>query len=125
MGFRLAEIPRLRVGMDYVPSDDFPALLHEGESVLTKQEATLWRGMGGASGIEGMLSVQPMLDAIYQNTLGGGDLPGIGTNIESQTLFGKAADYFIVREESDIDQIADALFRRVQRAQRATGGGFL
>lgn len=31
------------VGMDYVPYDDYPARLHEGEAVLTKLEATEWR----------------------------------------------------------------------------------
>ena len=30
------------VGMDYVPYDA-PALLHQGEAVLTKAEATAWR----------------------------------------------------------------------------------
>lgn len=34
---------RFAVGMDYVPADDYPALLHEGEAVLTKAEATAWR----------------------------------------------------------------------------------
>ena len=31
------------VGLDYVPYDDFPALLHEGEAVLTKSEAAEYR----------------------------------------------------------------------------------
>lgn len=34
----LPTIPRLKVGLDYVPYDEFPALLHKGERVLTKQE---------------------------------------------------------------------------------------
>lgn len=32
-----------REGLNYVPYDDFPALLHKGEMVLTKQEATAVR----------------------------------------------------------------------------------
>ena len=31
------------VGLDYVPFDEFPALLHEGEAVLTRMEAQQWR----------------------------------------------------------------------------------
>lgn len=31
------------VGLDYVPYNEFPALLHEGEAVLTKLEAQQWR----------------------------------------------------------------------------------
>ena len=42
-------------GLDYVPYNNFSARLHEGEAVLTKAEATLWRrgeGAGGAVGID-------------------------------------------------------------------------
>lgn len=36
-------------GLDYVPRNNFPALLHEGEAVLTASEADAWRkGNGGA-----------------------------------------------------------------------------
>lgn len=38
-GINLPEVPKLRVGMEYVPYDDFPALLHKGEKVLTASEA--------------------------------------------------------------------------------------
>ena len=32
------DLPRLSVGLDYVPYDDYQALLHKGERVLTKEE---------------------------------------------------------------------------------------
>lgn len=36
-------------GLEYVPRNNFPALLHEGEAVLTASEAKAWRkGNGGA-----------------------------------------------------------------------------
>jgi hypothetical protein len=35
--------PRLSVGLDYVPYDEFPAILHKGEAVLTAAEAAVWR----------------------------------------------------------------------------------
>lgn len=50
-GFHIDTIPRLRVGMDYVPSDDFPALLHKGEAVLTAQENALYQSVGGFEGV--------------------------------------------------------------------------
>lgn len=38
-------------GLDYVPYNNFPAMLHEGEAVLTASEADAWRkGNGGGSG---------------------------------------------------------------------------
>lgn len=36
-------------GMARVPYDDYPALLHEGERILTKQEANSSKGLGGIS----------------------------------------------------------------------------
>jgi phage-related protein len=33
------QLPRLRIGLDYVPYDDYPALLHKGERVLTESES--------------------------------------------------------------------------------------
>lgn len=43
--------PKLAVGMDYVPYDEYPAQLHEGEAVLTKAEAADWRrGVDRAQG---------------------------------------------------------------------------
>jgi len=44
--FRLPKIPRLAVGLDYVPYDDFPALLHKGERVMTAAENKAGSGGG-------------------------------------------------------------------------------
>ncbi|HNX64897.1 MAG TPA: hypothetical protein PKI60_06930 [Oscillospiraceae bacterium] len=41
------QIPRFKTGIDYVPSDDMPALLHRGEAVLTADEAAIYRSLGG------------------------------------------------------------------------------
>lgn len=50
-GFNIPHIPRLKVGMDYVPSDMFPAFLDKGEWVLTKEEADYLRSFGGLEGM--------------------------------------------------------------------------
>lgn len=47
--------PGHATGLDYVPYNNYMARLHEGEAVLTKAEATLWRrgdGAGGSVGID-------------------------------------------------------------------------
>lgn len=42
----------LAVGMDYVPYDGYPASLHRGETVLTRDEAERFRNLGGLYGME-------------------------------------------------------------------------
>lgn len=55
-GLNIPEIPSLRIGMDEVPEDEFPAILHKKEAVLTANDAELWRGIGGAQGIDRLLT---------------------------------------------------------------------
>lgn len=43
-------VGRYATGLDYVPYDDFPAILHKGEAVLTASEASDWRRSGYGSG---------------------------------------------------------------------------
>ena len=38
LGINIKELSRLRIGMEYVPYDEYPALLHKGERVLTQGE---------------------------------------------------------------------------------------
>ncbi len=71
-GITLKEIPKLRVGMEYVPSDEFPALLHKGEAVLTAQENALYQSVGGFEGIMRALS-QPTGNGDTYVTLCGSD----------------------------------------------------
>ena len=65
---RSAKAKPYATGLDYVPYNEYPALLHEGEAVLTKAEAKTWRsGEGGAD--NGVLrdlvgSVRDLIDAV-------------------------------------------------------------
>ena len=56
--FSLPKLPRLKIGMDYVPSDYFPAFLDEGEAVLTKEENRLYRDLGGLQGMYSLAGIQ-------------------------------------------------------------------
>lgn len=51
-------------GLDYVPYNNFPALLHEGEAVLTAGEAEQWRkGKGGAGN---GITINQYIEAVAQ-----------------------------------------------------------
>ena len=57
-GVNLPKLPRLKIGMDYVPSDFFPAYLDEGEAVLTKEENRMYRELGGLQGLYALSGLQ-------------------------------------------------------------------
>lgn len=107
-GFHINEIPRLKVGMDYVPSDMFPAFLDEGEAVLTKQEANAWRSLGG--NLQGLLNSPRQTQNSYSEGI---------TNYNFEKMLDGAV--FHVREEADIDKIAVGLQKRVVAAARSKG----
>lgn len=89
-GFNISKIPRLKIGMDYVPNDFFPAFLDEGEWVLTKEEANLLRSLGG---LEGMVAMSGSLrsDSVNVNVQG-------GTEIDYVRLGNSVADALIHSE---------------------------
>lgn len=88
-GFHISNIPRLKIGMDYVPNDMFPAYLDEGEWVLTKEEANLLRSFGGLEGMIGKLdrSTRESINVTIQG--------GKGTEIDYDRLGKATADALI------------------------------
>lgn len=54
------------VGLNYVPYNDFPARLHEGEAVLTKAAATQWRKGATGEGVDAalMMEIKSLLQVI-------------------------------------------------------------
>jgi hypothetical protein len=56
VGFNIPEIPRLAVGMDFVPYDNYLAYLHQGETVLPASQASTLRALGGVSGVVSALN---------------------------------------------------------------------
>lgn len=90
------------VGMDYVPYNDMPARLHEGEAVLTKAEATAWRNGG-------------MTAAMDYNAMGAAVGQGVREALEGIGLY-----------TDDGTRIADLVTERVSRniARGAKSGRF-
>ena len=76
MGFSIPEIPKLNVGMDFVPANDYLAYLHYGEAVLTANDAAVWRSLGGTAGIQALAG---------EFTPGGGHISGLAmSNVSIQ-----------------------------------------
>ncbi len=78
---------RHRAGLEYVPYDEYPALLHKGESVLTTSEAALWRG--GMYALD--LTPEPvdydaLADAIWRNAPEDGGGIAISVNLDGEEV---------------------------------------
>ncbi len=75
MSFNIPLIPRLKKGMDFVPSDYFPAYLDYGERVLTQQENMIYTALGG---VEGMRGMERDINVTVENPEGGFDYERMG-----------------------------------------------
>jgi hypothetical protein len=58
LGASRSALPSFAVGTDFIPYDDFPALLHKGEAVLTASENAALKAAGG---IGAMREAQPVI----------------------------------------------------------------
>lgn len=59
-------------GLNYVPYDEFPAILHRGEAVLTAAEARVWRrdGLGGATpAMAGGVTINQYIQSVPQTAV--------------------------------------------------------
>lgn len=101
VGFHLPNIPRLAIGMDYVPGT-MPAMLHKGEMVLTAAEADIARSAGIGGGIDYDRLADTMLQAFTN----------VGVYMDGKTV-GKLVE----------SSVSNAQARRVESIQRSGFNG--
>lgn len=81
-GLNIPLVKKLRVGLEYVPYDEMPAMLHKGETVLDKEEAEEYRKNKDKKEVNQTVN--------YNNTI--------------------VVEKLEVREEKDIERIAEELY---------------
>lgn len=90
-------------GLNRVPRDNYPAMLHEGERVLTAQETR--QGKGDNVGINFEMLISRVAELIGKSSK--------AVKVE----IAKIADSIIIREEADIYKIADAIAEKLEAIQ--------
>jgi hypothetical protein len=81
-----------RIGLDYVPKDDYGALLHEGEMVLNKSEANEYRRIR-SNAIDGILNIHDAIQDTVSST--------INNNMQSESLIDTSAITGSVNNQTD------------------------
>jgi hypothetical protein len=90
-------------GIDRVPYDRMPAVLHKGERILTRKEADEYDKM--------QAQISSATPAVVERN---------ASRSVTQTInIAKLADYFVIREDADIDKIADQLAMKMKAAWEA------
>lgn len=84
-------VPGYAYGENRVPYDQYPALLHQGERVLTRNQA----------------------DQLDRKESGGGG--GVSVTNGGTFNLAKLADTIVIREDADIDKIANAMVKRFEK----------
>ena len=90
------------VGLDYVPYDNYLAALHEGETILTAEEARVWRNFKtGASSSRNNIDYGALSGAIWDNapSMGGGNVYLDGRTV-GRVISGAQADNYRALERS-------------------------
>ena len=87
-------------GLNRVPRGNYPAMLHQGERVLTAQEVRQGKGDGGNINLEMLIS---RIVALLGKT-----------SKEVRVEIAKIADSIVIREEADIYKIADAIAEKLE-----------
>ena len=109
-------------GKDRVPYDNYPAILHQGEKVLTRNQADQYerrmstRGVPSRAMGTGVIARDNTLINAHQGERLLTKQEVKQRNSKSVTVE-KLADQIIVREDADIDKIVNKLVKRLEKVE--------
>ena len=117
-------------GLPYIPYDNYPVNLHEGERVLTASENREYssmknKGVSGGFTSADILGVSYIPKELYAQYVGAGVYSGGSSSTDYSVGDRNSAikitgNTFNVREEADINKIASQLAAELKRAQMIT-----
>lgn len=91
-------------GKDRVPYDNYPAMLHAGERVLTRNQADQYDRVMSTRGVTVSTSITPV-------PTGGGNSTGGGTTVHIDKL----ADTVVIEKEADVDKVVEDMVTKFSK----------
>lgn len=120
IGNKIGGIFGFAYGKDRVPYDNYPAILHQGEKVLTRNQADQYDRHMSTRGVNLSNMVEP-LDRSAENTNPTGKTVGLAqeekpVNTGSTTVnIDKLADTVVIEKEADVDKVVEDMISKFRK----------
>ena len=109
-------------GKDRVPYDNYPAVLHQGEKVLTRNQADQYERAMSTRGVQLNNALQPV-DRDVSNS---GNTGGVGTTGQHEEVreiskagttvnIEKLADTVVIEKEADVDRVVEDMVKKFRK----------
>lgn len=106
-------------GKDRVPYDNYPAVLHQGEKVLTRNQADQYERSVSTRGVQLTKNVQPLERSDGSTTPTGDTRITQDTPQESkggtQVNIEKLADTVVIEKEADVDKVVEDMVKKFRK----------
>ena len=107
-------------GKDRVPYDNYPAVLHQGEKVLTRNQADQYERVMSTRGVQINNALQP-LDKTLSNDTGSTGNAGQLQEVQAVSKAGatvnieKLADTVVLEKDADVDKVVEDMVKKFRK----------
>ena len=109
-------------GLNRVPYDNYPAVLHQGEKVLTRNQADQYERAMSTRGVQLNNTLQPVDRELYKDN----SISGIGSTGQPQEAkeanktgatvhIDKLADTVVIEKEADVDKVVEDMVKKFRK----------
>lgn len=105
-------------GKDRVPYDNYPAILHQGEKVLTRNQADQYERAMSTRGVQLNNALQPVDSLSRDSDTSGTVVPpqeAQETKANTTVTIEKLADTVVIEKEADVDKVVEDMVKKFRK----------
>lgn len=108
-------------GLDRVPYDNYPAVLHQGEKVLTRNQADQYERSMSTRGVQLNNALQPLETTLSRDSASGLGSTGQTQEVKELSKAGttvnieKLADTVVIEKEADVDKVVEDMVKKFRK----------